>query len=310
MSLVSVVMPVLDGEPHLAEAIESILTQSHEALELIVVDDGSSDASVEIAAGFAASDRRVRLIRRERDPSLTSGARAANQGIALARGEWIARMDQDDIALPERLAVQLDFLRATGLDACGSQVTAFGSGEDRPYWFPEEQAAMERELVFRVAMLHPAMVASTELMRRLPYDEGATHDDYEWQTRAIAIARLGNCRECLVRHRLHPGQANVVHRGRFTRDLRRYRFRQFYRLFPRTPAREFEIVNAIAERAHFAHREEVEAAGTWLVRLASVPDPELRRMMLHRWESLCRRAKVEDIDDLHTAVAARIQGEA
>jgi glycosyltransferase involved in cell wall biosynthesis len=310
MSLVSVVMPVLDGEAHLAEAIESILAQSHEALELIVVDDGSSDSSVDIAAGFAASDRRVRLVRRERDPQLTSGARAANQGIALAKGEWIARMDQDDIALPERLAVQLDFLRAAGLDACGSQVTAFGSGEDQLYWFPEGQSAMERELVFRVAMLHPSMVVSAELMRRLPYDESVTHDDYEWQIRAIAVARLGNCRECLLRHRVHPAQANVVHRGRFTRDLRRYRLRQVYRLFPHTPAREFEIVNAIAERARFTHSEEVEAAGNWLVRLADLPDPELRRMMLHRWEGLCRRAKAEDIEDLRSRVAARILGAA
>jgi glycosyltransferase involved in cell wall biosynthesis len=298
MSLISVIMPVLDGELHLAESVESILAQSHEELELVIVDDGSSDSTPRIVESYARSDPRVRPLFLERNPALTSGARAANAGIAVARGDWIARMDHDDVAYPGRLAAQITFLRERSLDACGAQAVAFGEGEDRIFWFPERHDSLERELVFRVGILHPTMIATAELMRRLPYDEAASHDDYEWQTRAAACARLGNCGEILLRHRVHPGQSNVVHRPRFFRDLRQYRFRHFYRLFPKTPAAEYQIVNALAERGRLATRAELEVAGYWLHRLADLPDPALRRKMAARWDKAFERADVPGTDDL------------
>lgn len=310
MSLVSVVMPVLNAAPFLREAVESILGQTHEALELILVDDGSSDGSRDIIAAFAAADPRVRALYLERDPALTSGARAANAGIALAEGRWVARMDGDDVAYPGRLAAQLAFLRERGLDVCGGQAVTFGEGDERVFWFPERHEAIERELVFRVGILHPTMIATAELMRALPYDERASHDDYEWQTRAATCARLGNCGEILLRHRVHGGQSNVVHRPLFGRDLRQYRFRHFYRLFPRTPAAQYQIVNALAERGRLVSREELEVAGEWLHRLADLPDPALRRQMAKRWQNACEKADVAGTDDLRGHFAALILGDA
>ncbi|MDB5691563.1 MAG: glycosly transferase [Alphaproteobacteria bacterium] len=307
MSLVSVVMPVLDGALHLAEAVDSILAQTHDELELVIVDDGSSDATPEIIASYAGADPRVRPLYLERNPALTSGARAANAGIAIARGEWIARMDHDDVAYPRRLAAQLALLREQELDACGGKAVAFGEDKERVFWFPERHDALERELVFRVGILHPTMVATAELMRRLPYDERASHDDYEWQTRAAACGRLGNCAEIVLRHRVHPGQSNVVHRTLFGRDLRQYRFRHFYRLFPKTPAAEYQIVNALAERGRLVSRAELEVAGAWLARLADLPDPALRGQMAKRWENACDKADLPDIDDLRSHFAALIR---
>jgi glycosyltransferase involved in cell wall biosynthesis len=310
MSLVSVVMPVLNAAPFLGDAVESVLGQTHESLELILVDDGSSDGSRDMIADFAHADRRVHALYLERDPTLTSGARAANAGIALAKGSWVARMDSDDIAYPGRLAAQLAFLREQRLDACGAQAVFFGQGAERVFWFPERHDAIERELVFRVGILHPTMLATAALMRRLPYDERASHDDYEWQTRAAACARLGNCGEIVLRHRVHPGQSNVVHRPLFGRDLRRYRFRHFYRLFPRTSAAEYQIVAALAERGRLVSRAELEVAGAWLHRLADLPDPALRRQMAKRWEKACGTADVVGTEDLQRHFTALILGEA
>ena len=108
MPQVSVVMPVYNGERFLAEAIESILDQTFTDLELIVVDDGSTDGSADIVRTYLERDGRIRFFQHERN---RGAADARNTGIAAARGEYIAAMDADDISLPERLDTQVDYLR-------------------------------------------------------------------------------------------------------------------------------------------------------------------------------------------------------
>ena len=107
--LVSVVMPVYNGETYLAEAIESILTQTFSNFELLIVDDGSSDNSAAKIQVFAERDKRIRFFQLERNRGM---ADARNYGIAAAAGEYIAIMDCDDVSLPARLEKQVAFLRA------------------------------------------------------------------------------------------------------------------------------------------------------------------------------------------------------
>src|ERR1700684_1100028 len=107
-------MPVLNAAQWLPEAIGSVLAQTHRELELIVVDDGSEDASRDVAAEVARRDARVRTLALARDPQSTTSGRAANAGIALAGGTLVARMDADDIALSGRLAAQIAFLERNG----------------------------------------------------------------------------------------------------------------------------------------------------------------------------------------------------
>jgi glycosyltransferase involved in cell wall biosynthesis len=106
--LVSVVMPVFNGARFIEAAIGSVLAQSHRELELVVVDDGSSDATPDILARLAASDPRLRVVRQ--DNAGVSAAR--NRALAECRGEWIANLDSDDLMLPNRLERQLAFLAA------------------------------------------------------------------------------------------------------------------------------------------------------------------------------------------------------
>ena len=117
--LVSVVMPVRDGGEFLAGAVASILAQTHQNLELIVVDDHSSDRAI---PDLHRTDGRLRFAR-----SAERGVSAAfNTGLALAQGDYIARMDADDLALPMRLEVQLDYLEAhPELAICGGCVEIF-----------------------------------------------------------------------------------------------------------------------------------------------------------------------------------------
>jgi glycosyltransferase involved in cell wall biosynthesis len=305
--LVSIVMPVLDADAWLGEAIESVLTQTYADLELVIVDDGSVDASRDVAAAAAARDPRIRLLALERDPTLTSAARAANAGIAIARGEWIARLDADDICLPNRIERQLAFLQEGGLDGCGALAEAFG-GEARTYWFPESHDGIERELIFRVGILHPTLLARAELMRRIPYRREASFEDYEWTVRAVAgRARFGNVQEVLLRHRVHPGQANRRWRPLFLRDMRRYRFQHIMRLFPDTRPAAYQPLAWLVEGADLAGAE-LEAAGGWLVRLADFPDRTFREKMALRWRLACDRAGAGPGDALRERIEAEILG--
>src|SRR5436190_623470 len=105
---VSVLLPVWNGEAFLEQAMESILRQTLSSFELIVIDDGSTDRTAAIAEEFASRDNRVRVLRR-----LHEGLSATlNAGIAAARGEYIARMDADDISVPDRLRKQVAYLDA------------------------------------------------------------------------------------------------------------------------------------------------------------------------------------------------------
>src|SRR5688572_1074255 len=116
---VSVVLPVRNGERHLFSAVKSIVAQTFEAWELIVIDDGSTDGTRDILSELARGDHRIRVL------TMASGGlvSALNAGIVASRGELVARMDADDVALPHRLEQQVaEFSRRPSLVALGGQI--------------------------------------------------------------------------------------------------------------------------------------------------------------------------------------------
>eukprot|EP01041_Mallomonas_annulata_P038775 gene38775-62336_t len=107
-SAISVIMSVYNGAPHIHASVQSILQQSFTNFELLVLNDGSTDSSSHILNGLAASDPRIRLIERENRGLVVS----LNELIAAAKSPLLARMDSDDIAMPDRLGLQFDYLAA------------------------------------------------------------------------------------------------------------------------------------------------------------------------------------------------------
>ena len=105
---ISCLLPVYNGEAFLVEAVDSILSQTYRDFELVVVDDGSRDATPDILRAFAETDDRVRVVRRENGGIVA----ALNTGLSASRGEYLARMDADDISLPDRFQFQMDYLDA------------------------------------------------------------------------------------------------------------------------------------------------------------------------------------------------------
>ncbi len=281
--LLSVVMPVYNGAPYLAAAIESILAQTQPDFEFIISDDGSTDESAAIIHAFAARDQRIRPL------YLPHGGQAAagNACVAAAQGRWLARMDADDLALPERLAVHLAWLTQHNVEIGGcAYVKQFGADE-RILWFPESHTAIQHELLFRVGLLQATMMLPTTLAKAHPYDEQCTFEDYEWQTRLACTYRFGNLPQVLLKRRAHPTQVHVQRNADFKADLHTYQRPYFWQLFPAaTPADEAAMMRLLA-RAAYGSLAELTLAGQWLVRLADSQEPRLRAKMAERWRAAC-----------------------
>ena len=202
--LISVILPVYNGEKYLANSINSILAQTFGDFELILIDDGSTDSSPKILKEYERRDSRVRLILRENRGLVTS----LNEAIDIARGKWVARMDADDIALPHRLERQLEWLTITGADISGSWVQRFGSSDKRRIKLYQTDEAIKMEILFSSPFAHPSVMMRTNLVKHLRYDitfEKA--EDYDlWERAAVAGWKMTNVQEVLLLYRVHPTQ--------------------------------------------------------------------------------------------------------
>ncbi len=199
---ISVVMSVYNGEVYLAEAIESILVQTYRDFEFIIIDDGSTDNSSNIIRSY--DDPRIRFFQ-QKNAGL---AASLNKGITLARGKYIARMDADDVSLPDRLKKQLKWLKMSSADVCGGWIKLFGGGTWRTRRYFESDDAIKLQLCFRTSFAHPTILMKTDLARKIPYDEKVRRgQDYDlWVRFALAGAQMTNIQEKVLNYRVHKQQ--------------------------------------------------------------------------------------------------------
>jgi glycosyltransferase involved in cell wall biosynthesis len=203
---VTVLMSVHDDLRYLPQAVDSILRQSFEDFEFLIFDDASTDGSADYLA--ALTDPRVRIVRNEINLGLT---RSLNRGLDLARGQYVARMDADDVAMPQRLDRQVEFLDAH------PDVGIVGSSRvliDEAGGFVANAPAAESDVQIRWKCLlgnpfaHPAVMIRRDVLERhaLRYDESyRTAQDYELWTRLLAVTKGHNLAEPLLRYRLRAG---------------------------------------------------------------------------------------------------------
>ena len=203
---VSVVLPVYNGERYLAEAIASVLGQTYADFEFIIVDDGSTDGSIEIIDEYARRDSRILPVLL---PENQGNASARNRGIERARGEYVATFDHDDICLPNRLLRQVNYLDAN------PQVGVLGSN----IWivdqdlrllsvqsYPQSHPLILWGFLFKVAIAGPTTLIRHDLLAAAGgYAEGnLSTDDTELWSRLIMKTRFANLPDILYLHRWHP----------------------------------------------------------------------------------------------------------
>lgn len=201
---VTVLMPVYNAALHLREAIDSILGQTFQDFEFLILDDGSTDDSAAIVRSYA--DPRIRFVQNGCNLKLTA---TLNRGLDLAEGEYIARMDADDISLPQRLAKQKAFLDASpNIGIVGVWAQAFGdAGFKIPH--PAEPERIRAKLLFDSALVHPAVMMRRAFLDRhgLRYAPLGHFEDYELWQRAIRLFPIANIPEYLFRYRVSGGSA-------------------------------------------------------------------------------------------------------
>ena len=218
---VSVVMAVHDGERYVGAAVDSVLAQQFGDLELIVVDDGSTDRSAEVVRQRA--DPRVRLIANGRNLGL---APSLNVGLAEARGEFVARLDADDVALPQRLARQVAFMDANPRIALAgswyTEMTADGT-PGAQVRLPTEHWDLRWHMCLYSPFAHSAVLWRRTLVaeRVGQYDEHLVYSmDYELWRRIAERLEVANVPESLLYLRAHEHSMTATYGERAREGLR------------------------------------------------------------------------------------------
>lgn len=198
---VSILMPAYNVEKYVAEAIDCIFAQTFEDFELLVLDDCSTDNTEEIVRSY--SDKRIRHIRHKQNMGLANNL---NVGLKLARGRYIARMDGDDISLPERLQTQIDFLEAhPDIDLCSCGLQMFGM-EDTVWIRESDPEDVKITMMFYSPILHATSVWRRESFEKhnLYYNQDMfPAEDYDLWSRAVFHCKLANIPQVLYKYRIH-----------------------------------------------------------------------------------------------------------
>lgn len=256
-------MPVYNGEHFLPEAIDSILGQTFRDIELLIIDDGSTDRSADIIQAY--DDPRIRLVRNSINLGLVA---ALNKGLDLARGDYIARMDCDDIALPSRLEKQVRFMDGNpDVGLCGTFYQWFSGDLSKTVRLPEDDQSIRLTLAFENSFGH-----NTVMLRRrhlselgLKYDPAFKYaEDYEFWVRCSHYMKMANLPEVLVRYRFHPENTSSVYRGEQQQTADRIRRMQLDLLGLAATPEELAIHQQLAQHCFAGSIQELTLARNWL----------------------------------------------
>ncbi|KAJ0404627.1 hypothetical protein ATCC90586_001196 [Pythium insidiosum] len=286
--LVSVVMPVFNMEPFVELALRSVLQQTYPQMEIIVIDDASTDATPALVAALAAQDTRVKLVRNDANLGV---AASLNKGFSLAQGTFVARMDGDDVAFPERIQRQLQFmLEHPHVDILGTSILVGHEPSDtsiataaafETVVYPTSPLATKWQLLFGCFVAHPTVMMHRRVLNTIVASNGALYsttapacEDYDLWLRCAYQHNLTvmNMGDVLLFHRKHPLRTSTVQR-----------------------------------HAQLRHTQQI--AATWVHRLLSTPpqDDDAAPLELHAVEQALRPLLDEDqtcsVDELQAAIA-------
>jgi glycosyltransferase involved in cell wall biosynthesis len=293
---VTVLMPVYNGEIYLREAMDSILNQTFTDFEFLIINDGSTDKSADIIRSYR--DARIRLVENEKNLGLIA---TLNKGIDLSRGEYIARMDCDDISLPERLGTQVEFMdRNNSIGISGTFAKAVGDESSFLYEYPVEFDKAKCVNLFTNAFAHPTVIFRKDVLveNGLKYDPAFIHaEDFDLWVRASRATLMSNIPETLVLYRIHHNQISTNFlqlQKETTRKIYQYQI-EGLGISP-TPT-ELDTHFSIAFLEDFPLIQAVKDAYAWLDKLKQAnatskeyPEPAFTDMLSEYWMGICNRS--------------------
>ena len=294
---ISVLMTVYNGERYLRDAIESILNQTFRDYEFIIVDDGSTDGSPAILAEYAALDPRIVLVHNEENMGHSI---SANRGLKLARGEYVARMDADDISLRDRFARQVAFMDAhPQIGVCGTWSQYFGA-INQIWRAPQDDAEIKCYLFFDSPVANPTSM----IRRRIIVDHGLAYrseyiaaEDYAFWADAAQFTSFANLPEVLLRYRTHATQSTSTRRAAMTAGADKVRLEQLVRLGIIATEEAAKLHLQIIKLEKPLTRAFVTQADAWIQKLQATnrqvnvfAEPAFSEKLASQWFVLCRRS--------------------
>lgn len=202
---VSVILPIYNASTYLKECIDSLINQTYSNIEIIAINDGSTDESVKIIEQYMKKDNRIKLYNNEKNMKLIY---TLNKGLSLSSGDYIARMDSDDICRLNRIEKQVEFMEKNkDIQLCGSKIKAFGD-IDKPWTWGKSYkniGQLNVDLIFDNVIAHPSVMIRGDFIRtkNLEYStEYIDAEDYELWSRISYEGKIYNIDEVLLDYRV------------------------------------------------------------------------------------------------------------
>lgn len=225
---ISVIMPVYNSGTYLFSAIESIINQSYKNFELIIINDGSTDESLATINYYKDIDKRIVVISRENLGLVSS----LNEGFSIAKGDYIARMDGDDISMPKRFEHQLSWLSTNEHDVCGSWIELLSGSLITKKKYPVTTQGVRVETLFGTPLAHGSAMMTRKFTREFKYiEEWNRAEDYDLWERAISVGyKISNVPKYLYQYRLHKTQTSNINGSDQSKkaDIIRERYWKYY----------------------------------------------------------------------------------
>ena len=263
---ITVLMPAYNAELYIGEAVASILAQSYTDFELLIINDGSTDKTVEIVRGF--SDERIRLFSNDSNLGIVS---SLNHGIELARGAYIVRMDSDDISRRERLARQITFMNShTQLGISGTWIRLFGK---QPGWVVKSPVGQENVLAYTIfdnPMFHPTVIMRSSLIKKfnLRYDhEFSRTEDYRFWQQGSRFFPMDNLSEPLVNFRVHEKSVTATTEDVMRKQTNAILRQQLLKIGIEPTEAELESHHTISRGYRLKSNSAVLYSENWLLKL-------------------------------------------
>lgn len=261
--VVTVLMPVYNGELYLREAVDSILSQMFHQFEVLIIDDGSTDSTLDIIHSY--KDGRIRILKNDTNCGISM---SLNLGIQNARGQYIARMDCDDVSRSDRLYKQVLFMEQhPEIGVCGSWVKTIGG----PLWsYYTEPEQIKCQLLFANALAHPSVIMRRNVFENtgIYYDVSYNYaQDYKLWVELSKKVLFVNIPEVLVAYRLHSNQLSAQNWGERVTEPDRIKWEQLQVLGIEPTAEEMEIHRQLSNGNLVVTREFTQIADRWLSKL-------------------------------------------
>lgn len=263
--LISVVMPVFNAGSYLHEAIESILKQTYKNVEFIIVNDGSTDDSEKTISSF--SDKRIIVLKNEKNEGIIS---CLNKAIQIAKGDYIARMDADDIAMPDRLQSQEEkFRKNTKLIVCGTDYYSLNNGKKFLVANFDDSEYQKTILLFSTCFAHPTvMMKNIFREKEIKYNSKFIHaEDYKLWTDLALLGKFENVGRPMLRYRSHPSQVSNAHNEAQLKISAEIRKEYLDKLGFRYNDDQFKIHNIIGDNIFITSKNTLIEIEKWLLEL-------------------------------------------